>query len=477
MNLVSLYHRMPPALRGLAASARGLKLQRLRYGPETPALVERALDRERWSSDRWRTWREERLAFLLHRAATKVPYYREHWAERRRRGDRASWEVLENWPLLSKDVLRRNARAFVAEDCRIEAMTCEHTSGTSGKPLDLWLSRETVRAWYALFEARCRRWYGLSRHDRWAILGGQLVTPVGQTRPPFWVWNAGLNQLYLSVYHLSPAFAPHYLSAIRRRRVRYLVGYPTALDALAEAALQSGAGDLGLRAIVTNAEPLLAEQRHRIEAAFRCPVRETYGMSEIVAAANQCEAGAMHLWPEAGILEILDDDCRPAAKGQAGELVSTGLVNPDMPLIRYRTGDRCALGEERPECACGRTLPLLGPIEGRNDDVVYTRDGRRVGRLDPVFKASLPIREAQIVQESLDRLHVRYVPDSGFTTRSCSDLKRLVRERLGDVEVILEPVERVPRGANGKFRAVVCNLPAEELQYVKSLGTEAHAGN
>ena len=35
------------------------------------------------------------------------------------------------------------------------------------------------------------------------VLGGQLVAPVTQTKPPFWVWNAGLNQLYLSSYHLS----------------------------------------------------------------------------------------------------------------------------------------------------------------------------------------------------------------------------------------------------------------------------------
>jgi phenylacetate-CoA ligase len=473
-SLLRLYHRMPPVVRSLAASARGFKFRRLRYGPETPALVERALERERWAPEQWQAWRDERLSFLLRRALTKVPYYREQWAERRRRGDNSSWEVLANWPILTKDVLRQNARAFVADDCDPARMTCEHTSGTSGKPLELWLSRDTVRAWYALFEARCRRWYGLSRHDCWGILGGQLVAPVTQSKPPFWVWNAGLHQLYLSVYHLSPEFAPSYLKAIRRHRVRYLVGYPSALDALAEAALRLGGRDPNIHAVITNAEPLLASQRERIEAAFHCPVYETYGMSEIVAAANQCEHGAMHLWPEAGILEVVDGD-RPLPQGSTGDLLSTGLMNPDMPLIRYRTGDRCALGPERPNCACGRTLPLLGAIEGRCDDIVYTRDGRRVGRLDPVFKASLPIEEAQIVQESLDRIRIVYVPDATFSAQSAADLIRIVRDRLGDMEVILDRVDRVPRGANGKFRAVVSKLSPAELEYAKSIGTEVHA--
>jgi phenylacetate-CoA ligase len=462
--VLRIYHRMPPRVRSLVASARGYRLRRLRYGSETDALVEQAIERERWTPERWRKYREDRLALLLHRAATKVPYYREQWTERRRRGDQASWEVLANWPILTKDAVRQNARALVAEDCDLARMMCEHTSGTSGKPLDLWLSAPTIRSWYALFEARCRRWYGLSRHDRWGILGGQLVAPASQAAPPYWVWNAGLNQLYLSVYHISPGTAGSYLEAIRAHRLRYLVGYPSALDALAEAAADLGIRGFGLAAVITNAEPLLPVQRQNIERGFGCPVYETYGMSEIVAAASQCEHGAMHLWPEAGVAETV-----------GGNLISTGLMNPDMPLIRYATGDRVSLAEERPNCACGRMLPLLGKIEGRSDDVLYTRDGRRIGRLDPVFKASLPIREAQIVQEALDRVRVIYVPDSGFTPQSAADLTRLIRDRMGPIEVALEPVDRVPRSANGKFRAVICQLPPEVLERVRSMGSEAHA--
>src|SRR5437016_14584366 len=96
-----------------------------------------------------------------------------------------------------------------------------HTSGTTGQSLDLWRSKSTERAWYALFEARCRRWYGVSRHERWAILGGQLVTPVGLRRPPFWLWNAALNQLYMSSYHSAPDLVPHYLDSLSRYRIGY----------------------------------------------------------------------------------------------------------------------------------------------------------------------------------------------------------------------------------------------------------------
>jgi phenylacetate-CoA ligase len=124
-------------------------------------------------------------------------------------------------------------------------------------------------------------------------------------------------------------------------------------------------------------------------------------------------------------------------------------------------GDRGALAAEE-KCSCGRTLPLLAAIEGRRDDVLYTRDGRKIGRLDPVFKAHLPIREAQVVQESLTEIRVCFVPTEGYTPTAGETLAEELRRRLGPVRVILDRVSEIPRAAGGKFRAVVCNLSAAE---------------
>lgn len=460
---LGLYHRSPYFLRQIIASARGYYLRAWRYGPDHETAVERALERETWSADQWTAWREERLSRLLHRAASQVPYYRNLWAERRRYHDRASWEYLENWPLLEKEAVRQHPVKFVAEDCDIRRMFHEHTSGTTGKSLDLWWSRATVREWYAITEARCRRWHGVSREDRWAILGGQLVTPIYQRHPPFWVWNAALKQLYMSSYHLAPDWIPAYLDALIRYRVRYLWGYTSSLYALAQEAIRLGRKDLRMEVVITNAEPVFDYQRAAIEAAFQCPLRETYGLAEIVAAASECPSGALHLWPEVGVVEILDSDPNQSA-GTCGELVCTGLLNSDMPLIRYKTGDRGCLPKESPLCACGRSLPLIQSIEGRVDDILYTPDRRRIGRLDTAFKAHLPIREAQIIQEALDCVRIRYVPAEGYSPSAGRSMVERIQARMGPIEVILEETSEIPREKNGKFRAVICRLSDEEKQ-------------
>jgi phenylacetate-CoA ligase len=185
MHALKLYHSLPVPFRSFVASLRGRYLRSWRYGPETDQLVEEALKREKWTEDMWNHWQQNELGMLLHRAATRVPYYKEMWSNRRQRGDNSSWEYLENWPILEKKSIRENPISFLAEDCEPKRMFESHTSGTTGTAIRLFWSQKNLRRWYAIFEARCRVWYGLNRHDRWAMIGGQLVTPVSQRKPRY----------------------------------------------------------------------------------------------------------------------------------------------------------------------------------------------------------------------------------------------------------------------------------------------------
>lgn len=452
---LQIYYKLPPWARSVAASLRGYYLNNWRYSAQTETLVEEALERDYWSEKTWKDWREERLSFLLHRAATKVPFYREQWAERKRNGDKSSWQYLENWTILEKQTLRKNAVGFIAEDCNPSKMYQDHTSGTTGSSLNLWVNLEAVRFWYALFEARSRRWYGVSRKSRWAMLGGQLVTPVHQQKPPFWVWNAGSNQLYMSSYHLAPDLICYYLDALKKYHVEYILGYSSAVYSLAQLALRENRKDLKMRVVITNAEPLFEYQRKTISKAFDCPVRETYGMAEIAAAAGECSHGKLHQWLDVGVIEGEEN----SQNSLPADFICTGLINTGMPLIRYRVGDCGTFSDEK--CECGRTLPLLGEIEGRSDDVLYTTNGRRM-RLASVFKDDLHVIEAQIIQNSIKELVVKLIPDKDFNQNSAQKLTDRIKERIGDIEIRLETVSHIPRTKRGKFRAVLCNLSEQE---------------
>ena len=454
---MEVYLAMPATFRHGAASARGLYLNWWRYGRDTEAMVEHALARETWSPEEWAEWQNEQLQNLLHRAATQVPYYRAYWRSRAGSGE-MPWLDLSNWPILTKDAVREDPTQFVADDRDTRWMFKLSTSGTSGMPLTLWRGRGASKHWHAVFEARWRRWYGVSRWDRWAILGGQIVTPVAQTAPPYWVWNASMRQLYMSTFHLTRETTEAYLHALREYDVKYLWGYASSMNTLAHHALELGLDTPRLRVAISNAEPLQPHHRSAIEAAFGCPARNTYGMAEMVAGGSECEAGELHVWPDAGVVEVLDDAGVPVAPGEAGRFVCTGLINGDMPLIRYDVGDRGALSPAAEECACGRRLPRFARIEGRSTDNIRTRDGRSIFWLNPVFY-NLPLKEAQIIQRSLDAIEVRVVPANGYSAEDREAIRHRLIERVPDADVLVREVDAIPRGENGKFRSVISHIP------------------
>ena len=457
-DLIKIYHHLPYPLRTLAASARGYYLKWWRYGPQTERLVEEASERETWSAKQWKDWQEERLAYILDRAAGKVPYYQDYWRKRRQNGDHASWDIVENWPILKKVEVRQNPQAFIAEDCDVRRLFHEHTSGSTGTPVQLWFSRQVLHSWFALFEARWRRWHGVSRKDRWAMIGGQQVAPFEQITPPFWVWNAGLNQLYMSALHIRPDFLSYYLEAIQQYAISYLYGYSSGLYWLAIQAIEDHIR-IPVRVVITDAEPLFEWQREAIHKAFDCPVRETYGQAEMVSAAGECEQGNLHLWPDGGYSELLDEYDHPAQPGKPGRLIGTSLLNEDMPLVRYETSDMAILSDPKTVCVCGRTLPLVEKIMGRMDDFIITPDGRRVLLADIIFSPSMHLYEAQIIQESLDQFTIKVVPTEDWSDTDEEKICSAIRRRVGDVEVTVELVPAIDRTWAGKFKVMVSKIP------------------
>jgi len=255
----------------------------------------------------------------------------------------------------------------------------------------------------------------------------------------------------------------HYAAELLRPGYAFWQGYPSSIALLSQYLLDWH-GELGTaapRAVFTSSETLLDFHRQRIARATGAPVIDRYGNAEFSVSALQCPGGRYHVDTEFGVVEI--DAHEETEDWVRGEVISTGFANRAMPLLRYRTGDVATL-LKREICPCGRARPILKQIDGRIEEYVATPDGRRVGRMDHIFKDALEVKEAQIVQPSTDRLVVRIVPRPGFGPADRRQLERELRTRLGDeIRIDFENVEAIPRLQNGKFRAVVSQIETGRL--------------
>lgn len=451
-----LYNSLPIPTKSWAATLHGYSLKKWRFY-HREAYTRILSNRNHWSKKQWLDWQKDRLKHILEISAKQVPYYRKYWEERDGFKDQSYLE-LSRWPILHKDVLRSNPILFINDNYGIKHLEKIQTSGTSGKPITHFFNREASAEWYAMYELRTRNWNGVSEQEWWGNIGGQMVVPVTRKKPPFWVKNYSMNQYYFSSYHISKENVPAYLKQINTSRITHLLGYTSSIYWLAYFGEALGINIRPLKLVIVNAEPLFDYQKQQIEDFFSCRVVQTYSSSERAFGGSDCEKGTLHYFPDAGIIEVVDGQGNLLTEGEKGRFIITGLINDAMPLIRYDVGDMGVLGKNW-TCDCGRQLPHIKEVLGRFDDIIKSRNGRMIGRLDPVFKTDVHIAEAQIVQKSLDCLQVNLVPAKGYTSKDNEIIASRLKERVGnEFQIKFVIMEAIPRLPNGKFKAVISEL-------------------
>jgi phenylacetate-CoA ligase len=156
----------------------------------------------------------------------------------------------------------------------------------------------------------------------------------------------------------------------------------------------------------------------------------------------------MHLSPEYGLLEIVDDAGQTVPAGTTGQFICTGLLNDTQVLIRYRLGDRGALTDE--QCRCGSSLPVLKTIDGRAGDVFVLQDGRRLGRLGDTMYGVTNVAEWQLIQEAPDLFTMRVGPAKGYSPADSEQILRNLRHDLPGVNVHIKTVPAIEQGPGGK---------------------------
>jgi phenylacetate-CoA ligase len=449
----SIYARLPVRLQHACATAQGALYHHWRYSGVFRGYLETLQRTEFLPAEQLHELQSAELKRLRRFVSAHVPYYR--------RGDPTA--------LTHKDQVRERPRDFLADTFPRRALIPWHTSGTTGKPLDIYYSRAAMQKMWALLELY-RNHAGVAKHDRRGQFTGKMIVPPRQApaKKIYWRRDLANHTLLLSSVHLLPENLPYYAAALERFRPVYLCGYPSCLYVLAEYYRQSGRRAPRFKAALTSAETLLEHQRRAIEEAFATRVFDQYGQTEMQSFWYECEAGRMHAHPLAGVTEILRADGTQAAAGEMGEVVLTGFINYAMPLMRYRVGDTARFAAE--SCPCGRAMPVIEEIGGRLDDFVYTRERGFLGRLDPVLKGVRHIVESQIEQESLDVLRIRFVPAPHFEAEDLRMLESNLRARVGrSIHLEFECTDRIPRTANGKFRFVISRLEQKALKSCASL--------
>lgn len=457
--------RSPLALQNMAVSTYGYVWRRRRFGGVFGKECAGFRVREGFSEQQFQDYQTIALRKILLHAFHTVPFYHaafsaSGWSDSMLQ--KFELNDLPRLPFLEKNDLRKHGIRDLLSTKREAQGRFFNSSGSTGTPVQILFSNAMHQRWTAAMETRVRNWAGLDRHEARGTIGGRRISPEGIARHPFYRYNSAERQVYFSAYHIAPANTASYLEGITRHGVQYMTGYAVSNYLLAKQFELQGLSAPKLKAVLTSSEPLTAEMRAQFQRTYQCRTFDAWSGVEACGLVSECEKGSLHISPDVGILEFLDPQTGiPARPGALAEVVCTGLLNFDQPLIRYRIGDLMRLSETR--CSCGREMPVVCEITGRLEDMITGPDGRQMVRFHNIFAAIPEIREGQVIQHSLLDYEVRIVPDGiELNENHRIAIRQRMISQLGPVSVEIAEVQEIPRTSNGKFRSVISHVKPED---------------
>lgn len=422
-----------------------------------------------WPLEKILLLQQRRLGAMVRFAYRHVPFYRDEMRKLGLRPEDIRTALDLAWlPLLTRQEVAAHPERFRPPPSVLRAALRIQSSGTSGQAKFIEYDSPAL----FLFLAADRRaravlapFAGATLGYRQAVIArsGSVVT---QLRDFYDRHSWVPRRVQLSRLILSPGDPFEVLlSRINDFRPDVLRGYGSHLGAFLRWVHVRQAVFHRPKAVAYFADGMPERDRRLIEQEMGIPVFSNYQAVEALRIAYQCEQRrGLHIHLDHVAVRVVDRDGRTLPHGVPGEIVISNLTNRATVLLNYKLGDVVTLGPK--PCVCGRSLPVLDSIQGRDDDLVRLPGGSVAHPLSllAVLQKIPGVIQVQLVQEELRRFLVKAACAEGAEWQAiAAQLDVAMRSALGaDILLRLEPCERIEPGPSGKVRAVI-SLCRDEL--------------
>jgi phenylacetate-CoA ligase len=308
-----------------------------------------------------------------------------------------------------------------------------YTSGTTGSPLKVYYDINCVLN-EAAYNEHFRNNAGHRFGQRVVSLRGALDGSLMES------FDKCCNILYLSSYHLKQDNAKWYFKKISDFKPNCILAYPSSLETLAMLFRENNYV-LSIPLAFTSSETLYPHQQELIEGVLNTKVFDRYGNAERTISLVQNQHKGHYQFP--ALYSVNEPFLNQG-------ILTTNLINPSFPLIRYVVNDLINFDEDK----------NVTSIIGRVDDIIITPDGLRVGSaaMSLAFKLSPNLLMAQIIQETIDKIFVNIVVNNQFNEHDLLILKHKVRQKVGDIidiEFVKIKPEEIHKSASNKYKLIL----------------------
>jgi len=390
---------------------------------------------------------------LLHTAKT-VPFYQRYFAEY----PALHPDQLTDFPILTKELLRSQQEALVSDKYDVKTLHKNYSSGSSGVQSFSYVEKKY-------------RYYIQGLQGHWFLWSGyRFGDPVMQFGiSPNRVFPKNIKDLlynvsYQNSFSLSEADLEKAYYTLVRKKIKYIIGYPSAIHTLAKWMIRHHKTH-ALNAIVSLGDKLFEHFKTDFNIVFHQPkVVDTYGCAEGLMMGCSLDHPYYYEMSPHVFIEIVDADGNPVKDGELGSVLVTSLTNFAMPMIRYKLGDLAIrLPKEKYPKQRKFQYPLLEKIVGRETDVVLTTNGKTmvVHSFTGIVEYFPEIKQYQIIQRQKEEIDFLYITDEHF------DFSELTLEKIkiaidqltdGQLNVNFIQTKEIAPSPSGKPQIIVSDL-------------------
>jgi phenylacetate-CoA ligase len=444
---LNIYERMIPSFR-----------YKIFYGSSYQRWLAFLKESENWSKEKFLIYQFEQTKNLLTHSMKNVPYYRKLFSDIDfNPGKMQSLDDLKVIPLLSKETVRDRLHEFIDERINPSKLFKKYTSGSTGIPMTVYRSSESIGAFLA-FRADLLGRIGHTAGSKEVSLWEKIY--IGKRKNlPFVKYG---NKFIISIRYFTDEFLHDLVREILRFDPEYISGYPSALAVLSGFIRRNRLSTCKrLKAVISYTETLYDWQRSLIKEAFGVRVFSMYTMTEASALAGGCEyTDNLHLYPKHSLIEFED-----LVEGYK-EIVGTGFTNYAMPFIRYKTGD--IVRERKEYCPeCGRYHQVADQIEGRINDFLVNKEGNIIPRLMTWVKIFPNTVQYQFFQEEPGKAYLKIVRAKTYSDADTQYIRSKLEEMLGpmrdtiSIEIVF--VDDIEKTSSGKTLLVIQKLDMRKI--------------
>jgi len=315
---------------------------------------------------------ERQFPYLMERSG----FYSRRFREAGVTSTRLSLKDITRLPFSSKAELKTaidEAPPFGSNLCVPPAQVKRvyQTSGTTGAPSVLALSRTDIETWTVI---GTRTYFATGIHDHSSVLTTFGAGPFVAGHTHFVLSRIGCRSV-----PVAPGDTDRVVFGLNAGLADTLLSTPSFAQYLANKVEASEPGQMGeMTHIVTGGEPGggIPAIRDHIQRVLGVTVTEVMGIGDIAPSLfGECPeqhgmhfCGGGHVW-----VELVDPDSRDPITieaGAVGELAYTHLTREAMPVVRFLGGDIVRI--EGAPCECGRATFRMRVI-GRRDDMFIVR--------------------------------------------------------------------------------------------------------